>query len=181
MSTLANKNKVAKGLRTGRPCPRGFRTGATVLSALVFAFSMVACVVGPKYARPPVETPPSFKEIATDNQGAPATWKTAEPKDAALRDKWWEVYGDPKLNELEEHLNASNQNIAAAAANFMAARTLVTQARSQYFPNVSANPSIVYSRPSAAQFAGLQSANSSGAGLSVKSFTNYSLPFDASS
>ncbi len=156
----------------------GVRTTATILSALACAFSMVACAVGPKYARPQVETPPSFKEIATDNQGAPATWKAAEPKNAALRGKWWEVYDDPKLNELEEHLNASNQNIAAAAANFLAARALVTQARSQYFPNVSANPSIVNSRPSPAQFGGLQSASSTG--LSVKSFTSYSLPFDAS-
>jgi len=84
------------------------------------------------------------------------------------------------LNELEEKATSSNQEIAAAAANFLAARALVREARSQYFPTVSANPSIVYSRPNPGQYGGLQSGSSSASGLTVKSFTDYSLPFDAS-
>ena len=63
-------------------------------------------------------------------------WKVAQPSDAALRGKWWEIFGDPQLNALEEQVNISNQNIAAAAANFLAARALVRQARSQYYPTV---------------------------------------------
>src|SRR5262249_12245795 len=48
--------------------------------------------VGPNYHKPTVETPGAFKEAP------PAGWKTAQPQDAALRGKWWEMFGDPQLN-----------------------------------------------------------------------------------
>ena len=50
--------------------------------------------------------PPTFKEDGH--------WKTATPQDDTLRDDWWEMFGDPQLNELEAQVNISNQNIAAA-------------------------------------------------------------------
>jgi len=136
------------------------------------------CAVGPKYARPPVESPPVYKELSPDGGQSAGNWKTARPSDAAVRGKWWETFHDPQLNELEEKASSSNQNIAAAAANFLAARSLVRQARSQYFPTVTTNPSIMNTRPSPAQFGGLQTGDPSG--LTVKSYTDYSLPFDAS-
>jgi len=175
MSTLASENSEQSRIRT-----EWRKIGMMSLVSVVGAFSLVSCAVGPKYVRPSVEAPPVFKELSPGNQDVTPGWKAAEPNDDAIRDKWWEAYGDPQLNELEENLNASNQNIAAAAANFLAARALVREARSQYFPSLSTNPSIVNSRPSPAQFGGLQTGSSSGAGFSVKSFTSYSLPFDAS-
>jgi outer membrane protein TolC len=60
----------------------------------------------------------------------------AQPKDAVLRGKWWEIYNEPKLNELEEQLNIDNQNIRQAFENFMEARALVRETRSQNFPTV---------------------------------------------
>ncbi len=136
------------------------------------------CAVGPKYARPPVETPPTYKELKPADTQSEGNWKTARPNDAAVRGDWWETFNDSQLNELEEKVSSSNQNIAAAAANFQAARSLVRQARSQYFPTVTTNPSILNSRPSSGQFGGLQTGSSSG--VAIKSFTDYSLPFDAS-
>ncbi len=149
-------------------------------ACLAGALLLTACVVGPKYNRPSVQTPPAFKEIGTPVVADTASWKTAQPNDAALRGKWWEIYNDPHLNQLEEKAAVSNQNIAAAAANFLAARALVRQARSQYFPGVTTNPSIVNSRPSLAQLGGLTTSNSSGSGVGVQSYTDYSMPFDAS-
>ena len=175
MFTLASKNAEAFAVPIRKP-----RFATAVISCALCAFGMVACAVGPKYVRPPVESPPSFKELDSAHTTVAPAWKTAEPRDESIRGQWWQIYADPKLNELEETLNASNQNIAAAAANFLAARAMVQQARSQYFPSLSTNPSIVNSRPSPAQFGGLQSSAASGAGTSVKSFTSYSLPFDAS-
>ena len=64
----------------------------------------------------------------------------AQPSDATLRGKWWEIFGDPQLNALEEQVNVSNQNVAAAAASFLAARALVKQARAQYYPTVGGEP-----------------------------------------
>lgn len=145
-------------------------------------FLLSGCTVGPKYERPSVETPAAFKEAAPTEIKGTETWKPAQPNDAASRGKWWEKYNDTELNALEEKADTSNQDIAAAAANFMAARALVRQARSQYFPTVSTNPSIMNSRPSPGQFGGLQAGSSSGSGtgFTVKSYTDYSLPFDAS-
>jgi NodT family efflux transporter outer membrane factor (OMF) lipoprotein len=134
-------------------------------------------VVGPRYARPSVQAPPAYKEIPQEAAQPGSEWKIARPDDAAIRGKWWEAFNDPQLNELEEKAGSSNQNIAAAAANFLAARALVRQARSQYFPTVSTNPSIVNSRPSPAELNGL-TGNSSV--VTIKSYTDYSLPFDAS-
>jgi NodT family efflux transporter outer membrane factor (OMF) lipoprotein len=90
------------------------------------------------------------------------------------------VYNDPQLNELEAKASSSSQEIAAAADSFLAARALVREARSQYFPTLTANPSILNSRPSPGQFGGLRAGSSSAVGLTVKSYTDYSLPFDAS-
>lgn len=148
----------------------------SVACALVFG----GCVVGPKYSRPSAQTPAAYKELSPADAQSASEWKIAQPKDAAIRGNWWEVFQDPQLNGLEEKANSSNQNIASAAASFLAARALVRQARSQYFPTVITNPSIMNTRPSPAQFSGIQTSGSSGSGISVKSFTDYSLPFDAS-
>jgi len=148
---------------------------------MVFAcVALGGCSVGPKYSRPAVTTPPSYKEAAAPNSSTSGTWKQAEPSDADVRGKWWEKFNDPELNALEEKASVSNESIAAATANFFAARALVREARSQYFPTVTTNPSIMNSRPSPGQFGGLEAGGSSGTGLTVKSYTDYSLPFDAS-
>lgn len=157
-------------------CARVSALAASVICALL----LISCVVGPKYHRPAVQIPSSYKESPTADASGVETWQKAQPSDAVIRGKWWEMFGDPELNELEEKSAVSNQSIAAAADAFLAARALVRQARSQYFPTVTANPSIVNARPSPAQFGGLQAGNSSTPGLTVKSYTNYSLPFDAS-
>ena len=92
---------------------------------------MCSCSVGPDYVRPSVETPAAFKE----------NWKQAQPKDATLRGKWWEVFGDKDLNALEEQVNTSNQNIKAVEAQFRQARALTDAARAAFFPVISANAS----------------------------------------
>jgi len=167
--------------RRCRPRQFGRFAARLVLSAsLACVFLLSGCVVGPKYTRPAVQTPANYKELQQEAAQGATNWKTAQPNDAAIRGKWWEVYNDPQLNQLEEKANSSNQNIAVATANFLAARSLVKQARSQYFPTLTTNPSIMNSRPSPGQFGGLQTGSSSGSGIAVKSYTDYSLPFDAS-
>ena len=100
----------------------------------------------------------------------------AQPKDDALRGKWWEIFGDPQLNALEEKVNVSNQNIAAAAANFFAARALVKEARSQLFPTVTTNPAITAQRPSAT----VSTSKAAGSTVTpVGTYAEYTLPFDA--
>ena len=127
------------------------------------------CDVGPKYNRPAAKVPATFKEVTPDDLQKMDGWKIAQPQDAALHGNWWEIFGDSQLNALEEQVNISNQNVAAAFASFMAARAVVRQARSQYFPTVSVGGSIVR-----------QHQPGSANGGSGTTFTEYSLPFDAS-
>ncbi|MCX5893688.1 MAG: TolC family protein, partial [Deltaproteobacteria bacterium] len=65
----------------------------------------------------------------------------AQPRDELPRGKWWEIYHDPQLNALEEQVDISNQNIAAAEANFRQALALIRVARAAYFPTVTGGPS----------------------------------------
>jgi NodT family efflux transporter outer membrane factor (OMF) lipoprotein len=148
-------------------------------AAIACAFTLLSgCTVGPKYHRAPVETPPAYKEAGD--------WKIAQPQDAASRGKWWETFNDAQLNGLEDQVNVSNQNIAAAAANFLSARALVKQARAQLFPSAATQPSITYTHQPFALATG--SSGSSGSGGSGSSsgliesgtFAEYVLPFDAS-
>ena len=137
---------------------------------------LAGCTVGPKYHTPTAVTPAAYKELTPHDYKNTDGWKVAQPKDDALRGKWWEIFGDPQLNALEEKVNVSNQNIAAAAANFFAARALVKEARSQLFPTVTTNPAITVQRPSATS-----SASKTGGSTSspTGTFTEYNFPFDA--
>jgi NodT family efflux transporter outer membrane factor (OMF) lipoprotein len=141
-----------------------------------------SCTVGPKYKPPVVPAPPAFKETPSFKEGAPqmspdgTLWKLAKPQDADSRGRWWEVYEEPELNELEERLNSSNQTIAQAYQNFMAARALVRVARSNYYPTVTVNPS--YSRTSSSGNLG----PSGGPPGTPRNLTteNFTFPFEAS-
>jgi NodT family efflux transporter outer membrane factor (OMF) lipoprotein len=127
-----------------------------------------SCAVGPEYRKPPVETPPAFKEPPPEN------WKTAEPKDGALRGKWWEIFGDPQLNVLEEQVSVSNQTLAQAEAQFRGARAAVQGARSGLFPTVTAGASVTNSRASTSRV-------STGTGTSRSgTATIYQVPIDFS-
>jgi NodT family efflux transporter outer membrane factor (OMF) lipoprotein len=116
------------------------------------------CVVGPKYHVPtaPAPTAPAYKETATPalarasgSADADANmWKPAQPSDAMLRGKWWEVFGDQELNGLEEQLDINNQTIKQYFQNFLEARTLIREARSQFYPTLSVGPSFNRSRQS---------------------------------
>lgn len=99
-----------------------------------------ACTVGPKYSRPPVQAPASYKEIS--DQRAREGWKEAQPSDGAIHSEWWKMFGSEELNTLETQLNKNDQNIAVAFNNYMAARALVRYARSQLFPTISVGPSV---------------------------------------
>jgi NodT family efflux transporter outer membrane factor (OMF) lipoprotein len=144
---------------------------------------LAGCAVGPRYSRPAAPTPPAYKEGASDSAAAPEGWKVAQPQDAILRGTWWELFQDPQLNTLEEQVSVSNQNVAAAAASFLAARATVKEARAQYYPTVTTTPSITTSYPSSRTVTTTSSsAAASGASSSVApgTVTTYSLPFDAS-
>jgi NodT family efflux transporter outer membrane factor (OMF) lipoprotein len=153
---------------------------------LAAACALVAgCNVGPKYVPPKATAPAVYKE--SPDQAKPigdepaSTWKVAEPQDATLKGKWWEIYNEPDLNDLEEQLNVDNQNIREAFENFMQARALVRETRSQFFPTVSTGPSYSRSQTSG-NIGGGQSTGSTGTTTSSsgQQTQTFSLPGEVS-
>jgi NodT family efflux transporter outer membrane factor (OMF) lipoprotein len=106
---------------------RGVVAGALGAAVLTLA----ACTVGPDYRRPSAPVPPHYKEAA-------AGWTKGRPADMFDRGRWWRIYRDPVLDALETRIDISNQNLKAAAAAFREAEAIVAEARSGFFPAVSA-------------------------------------------
>jgi len=112
------------------------------LAPLVLALLTPACVVGPNYVKPSTPVAPKFKEqMPPEFKEAPG-WKQGEPKDEMHGGKWWEIFSDPALNALEEQIDVSNQNLAAAEAQYRGARAAIRVSRSALYPTVSTAPSL---------------------------------------
>ncbi len=110
---------------------------------------LTACKpVGPNYNRPGYEAPPAYKEagatavLVPPPNPASGGWQPAAPSDGMLRGKWWEIYQDPQLNQLEEHIATDNQSLRQALETYLAARDQVAAARSALYPTLSAGPSV---------------------------------------
>jgi NodT family efflux transporter outer membrane factor (OMF) lipoprotein len=147
---------------------------ATLITGLLLALS--ACTVGPKYHRPSASVPaaPDYKGVTADLQESEG-WKVASPQDAMLHGKWWEIFNESELNDLEDQLNINNQNIKIFFENYLAARAIIREARSQYYPTVSVG--FGYSRSKQSGNLSAQSGNVAGNG---QQFSEFSLPVDIS-
>src|SRR5690348_15974759 len=162
--------------RCGAVLPgRRLLSGGVISITAVSLALLTGCMVGPKYQRPSAPTPPAYKEPQAQGLKETGTWKPAQPNDAVLRGKWWEMYNDPALNALEEQVNVSNQNLVAFEAQFRQARDIVKTARANLFPTLSVAPSIVNSQSSGTLYGGAAALN-----RLVQQRTTYNLPFDIS-
>lgn len=135
--------------------------------------ALSGCNFAPKYSRPTVQVPSTYKEIKG--------WKVAQPKDNEARGRWWEVFNDPQLNALESQVNISNQTVKAAFASFLQARALVLQARAQYFPTITAAASVTVTKLSTSgnTFSG-SSGTTSVSTRNSAPFNTFSAPLSAS-
>lgn len=141
--TLAPIRKAIAQERTRRAT-----IGAPVCAAMgaLVCLALSGCTVGPNYKRPDAPVPPAYKENnGTDVTVPPpnppgGTWKQAQPGDDVLRGKWWELYGDPQLNSLEDKVAVSNQTLKAAVEAYQSARDQVKVSRAAYYPTLSVGP-----------------------------------------
>jgi NodT family efflux transporter outer membrane factor (OMF) lipoprotein len=148
---------------------RTLKIKALLSAATLAAITLAGCTVGPKYHAPTatVQPPPATYKESPAQFADSGDWKVAQPQDAMLHGKWWEIFNDAELNALEDQLNVNNQNIKQAFENFMEARTLVAQARSQLFPTIGTTPSYTRTRTSANLGGGSSSAGSGGTGTTT--------------
>src|ERR1039458_3325576 len=108
--------------------------------ALLASLVCSGCTIGPRYQRPVTQTPAALKSMAGNDQ-----WKMATPSDGLLKGKWWEIFGDPQLNRLEELVNINNKNVKQAEAQFRQARAIVLANRANYYPTIGTTPAITQS------------------------------------
>jgi NodT family efflux transporter outer membrane factor (OMF) lipoprotein len=145
---------------SARECAALLRRGG--VAGFLVAILLSGCKpVGPNYSRPGYSAPPAYKETGASSVVVPPSeltpppnpangggWQPANPSDGMLRGKWWEIYQDPKLNQLEERIATDNQSLRQALETYLAAQDQVKSARSALYPTVSAGPSVSSNRVS---------------------------------
>ncbi len=152
-----------------------FSVNRPIIIAVLMCAALSGCAVGPKYHAPSAPTPaaPDYQGVTADlaeGQG----WKVASPHDEMLRGKWWEIFHEPELNDLEDQLNINNQTIKFYFENYLATRAQIREVRAQYYPTVSVGAGFSRSRSSANVTSG---AGSSNEGQHISEFTT---PLDIS-
>ena len=140
-------------LNNNAPCPilatffcrKGGIPQLSTILALTFLSLLTACKpVGPDYNRPGYNAPAVYKEGGATSVVIPppnptgGNWQPASPSDGMLRGKWWEIYHDPQLNQLEDRIATDNQSLRQASETYLAARDQVLAARAALFPQLSA-------------------------------------------
>jgi len=123
-------------------------TGVVALVVVLLIVALAGCTVGPKYVKPSVPTTPAYKEEVPASYQGSGQWKTANPGDQASRGRWWEIFGEPELNKLEEQVAASNQDLKVYEARFREARAAIRFNRASQFPTITTAPSAAYTKNS---------------------------------
>ncbi|MGO9200151.1 MAG: efflux transporter outer membrane subunit [Limisphaerales bacterium] len=112
-----------------RPRPPGCGIGMALVCALVLA----SCSVGPNYQRtPPAALPAEWK--------APSPWKMGQPRDAEIKQSFWEVFEDAVLNGLEQEATTNSPDLRAAFQRVEQARAVARITRADLFPGLSFDP-----------------------------------------
>jgi multidrug efflux system outer membrane protein len=120
-------------------------TTSKLLSPILCCGLLAGCAVGPKYHRPAVQTSTAFRDVAPDSQ--------QQAQAASYADlPWWQVFQDPKLQELIRTAVKQNYDVQLATQRINAARAQVTITRSSLFPQVSGNANFNGGKDGATQF-----------------------------
>jgi len=106
------------------------------LSAVMVA-SLAACRVGPNYHAPAL---PSGTEAPLESLNTAVETPTPAP------DAWWRLYNDSRLDQLVKQALQANRTLAAADANFAAARAVLSVAHAKRYPSTEVLAGGLYGR-----------------------------------
>lgn len=135
------------------------------------AVLLAGCNVGPRYHKPVADTPGVFRgaeangqtqtsEQPRDLDGTPLPQDRNATAQTALSlgdEKWWEVFGDPKLQELIRTAVKQNYDVRIAAERVLESQAQLGVTRSQQYPQLNGGGSYQVQRFPSAQFGGLGS------------------------
>src|ERR1700733_4028107 len=106
---------------------------ARLLMATLVSGVLAGCMVGPNYRRPNIQTPTVYRDLSGNPQ--------LQAQAASYADlPWWQVFHDPKLQELIRIALKQNYDLQLAVERVNAARAQVGIVRSNQFPQLSLNP-----------------------------------------
>src|SRR5258705_12133093 len=101
-----------------------------LLSAGLLLLLMTGCTVGPKYVRPQVPTPPTYRAaddavVSNANHGSQGD------------ENWAKVFNEPELQELIRTALTNNYDVRIAAQHVLEAKAELRITRAQQFPTFS--------------------------------------------
>ena len=108
---------------------------ATVLSVVIT--TLAACRAGPNYHTP---------TLPTGTQAPLVSLNAAAETPAPPPDAWWRLYEDSRLDALVQEALQANRTLAAADANFAAARSVLSAVHAERYPSTAAVAGGLYGR-----------------------------------
>lgn len=112
---------------------------ATASASCLLCLLLGACASDPEYKAPAVE----LSKDAWSSE-----WQAAAPADTEPRGPWWQAFGDPVMDTLQQRIDTANLTLASALFRYNQANELANQARAQQMPNVDAGASVLRNRQS---------------------------------
>jgi outer membrane protein TolC len=82
-----------------------------VLAAVLL---LAGCATAPEYRKPALDLPAAWK--------VDAPWRQGTPSDGAPKGPWWQGFGDPVLDQLEQQALVNSPSLALAGARLAQAR-----------------------------------------------------------
>ena len=100
-----------------------------LIAAVLAAGLITGCKVGPNYRKPVVQVPAAYRDLSENKQ--------AEAQVSSYADlPWWQVFQDPRLQELIRTALKQNYDLQLATERINAARAHLGITRSNQFPQV---------------------------------------------
>jgi len=116
-----------------------------VVLLMAAALLNVGCTVGPRYRRPTVAVPGSYRGAAPE--------QAAQPQIASLGDqKWWEVFQDEQLRTLIRTALQHNYDLRIAASHVLEAQAQLGITRADQFPTLSGGGAVADVRAAQSKF-----------------------------
>jgi outer membrane protein, multidrug efflux system len=100
------------------------RTLVAIAATLSFTLGLAACMVGPSYQRPEIETPVQWRDEAAPDSTTLANLP------------WWELYADPVLQELIQTALRENQDLKIAAERVVESAARLGFTKADLWPQI---------------------------------------------
>ena len=89
---------------------------------------LLACAAAPEYQRPALDLPLAWK--------LEAPWRLGQPNDAASKGDWWRIFGDARLDALQQQALLNSPTLALAQARLLQARATLAATSASALPQL---------------------------------------------